>query len=311
MKVDEPAILTRDPLLERLVQPLSEESKDRLKEEMIRDPAAATIHVWQGVNLFDYEKYDLCRSHSLSYTVEEHDFSGIHEAASFVCSEQLTRSDLTGEYRKYLIGQKFHYEEARYLASQPEKNTVKYRIAYKLGEDLNLAGGTIIKYSIYASSLEAIFAQSEELAQRILSGKIRVSHENVIELSRLSSDELKTLSRTVINEEVDHLTFQEIRHEVKRRYTQVKAPVSRSEMKEQRERLEAGIRQMPAFDPDSDVNSLCMTIVSWVSSIERVSRTADFHSVSNRAKLELMKQLTVLERTISAMQKSLVERTTK
>ena len=125
MKVDEPAILTRDPLLERLVQPLSEESKNRLKEEMIRDPAAATIHIWRGVILFDYEKYDLCRSQSLSYTVEEHDFSGIHEAASFVCSEQLTRSDLTA-YTEYLT-----YYLKSDDASVPNKVYVNHELSIK------------------------------------------------------------------------------------------------------------------------------------------------------------------------------------
>jgi len=108
-----------------------------------------------------------------------------------------------------------------------------------------------------------------------------------------------------------HLTFSDIRHEVKNTYTQAKAPVSRRERKEQKEKSNVGIRQMPAYDPDSDVNSLCMTISSWVSSIERVNGNTDFSSISNRAMLELMIQLTILESTIRALQKALVERTTK
>ena len=72
-------------------------------------------------------------------------------------------------------------------------------------------------------------------------------------------------------------------------------------------KLNAGIRQMPVYDPDSEVNSLCMTITSWVSSIERVNHNTDFLSISNRAMLELMKQLTILEGAINIIQKSLVE----
>ena len=128
---------------------------------------------------------------------------------------------------------------------------------------------------------------------------------------KVTPEELKTVARSALEENLPHLTFSDIRHEVKYTYTQTKAPVSRRERKEQKEKTRAGIRQMPVYDPDSDVNSLCMTINSWVSSIERVNSNTDFSTISNRAMLELMKQLTILESTINSIQKSLVERTSK
>ena len=309
MNSENPIILKSDPVLERLVQPVKDDLKNKMEAEILADPKSIVINIWHGINLFEHEIYDICHRYRIPFSVQEHDFAVIEEAASYICSVQLERKDLTGEYRKYLIGQKFNYEEAIYLATQPEKANAKYRIAYKIGEGLNLSGGTVLKYNVYSSSIDTIYDNSEELAKMILLAKVRVSHENIIELSRLTSDEIKNLSRSVIEEGIDHLTFPDIRHEVKWRYTQTKAPVSRRERKEQKERMEAGIRQMPLFDPDSEVNSLCMTIVSWVSSIERVSRSTDYSAISSRAKLELMKQLTVLEQTINTMQKSLVERT--
>lgn len=121
-------------------------------------------------------------------------------------------------------------------------------------------------------------------------------------------DEINILTKSVLEEGIDHLTFPDIRHEVKWRYTQTKGPVSRREKIEQKCRLNAGIRQMPVYNPDAEVNSLCMTIGSWVSSIERVNRSVNYESITRRATLELMKQLTILERTINTMQKALVER---
>ena len=301
--------LKSDPVLERLVQPVKDDQKAKIESDILAHHESIIIDIWNGITLYEFEKYNICQRHRIPFSVKEHNFPCIEEAASYICSAQLNRKDLTGEYRKYLIGQKFRYEEAIYLSTQPEKANVKYRIAYKIGEGLNLSGGTVLKYGVYSSSIDTIYDSSEELAQMILLAKVRVSHENVIELSRLTSDEIKNLSRSVMEDGIDHLTFPDIRHEVKWRYTQTKAPVSRRERKEQKERVEAGIRQMPLFDPDSEVNSLCMTIVSWVSSIERVSRSTDYSTISSRAKLELMKQLTVLEQTINTMQKSLVERT--
>ena len=142
-------------------------------------------------------------------------------------------------------------------------------------------------------------------------GKTKVSHSNVIELSRLAHDELRAIARSALEENTVHLTFSDIRHEVKYGHTQQKASLSRRERKELKETKSAEIRKMPAYDPDSDVNSLCMTICSWISSIERVNQKTDFSAISERAMLELMKQLTILERTISIIQKSLVERNSK
>ena len=66
---------------------------------------------------------------------------------------------------------------------------------------------------------------------------------------------------------------------------------------------------MPVYDPDSEVNSLCMTIDSWISSIQRVSASENFEKITLKASLQLMKKLSFLEHTINAVQESLVERT--
>ncbi|WP_294463556.1 hypothetical protein, partial [uncultured Ruminobacter sp.] len=68
------------------------------------------------------------------------------------------------------------------------------------------------------------------------------------------------------------------------------------------------IRQMPEYNPDADVNSLCMTIDSWVSSIKRVNQKVDFSTITRKATLTLVRQLTILEQTVNMLQKTLTER---
>ena len=156
MNTENPIVLKKSPVLERLVQPMDESFRTILEEEIIDDPDHVTITVWNDINLFDYEKYDMCHEYSIPFSVRKLDFHDINEAASYTCSAQLKRPDLTGEYRKYLIGQKFHFEEASYRESPTKKTTAKYRIAYKIGEGMNLSGGTVLKYAIYASSIDIL-----------------------------------------------------------------------------------------------------------------------------------------------------------
>ena len=303
--------IKKDPIFQRLVQPLDEDALKSLRNDLVNDPTLRIIQTWNGYVLYDYDKYDLCQSMNLPFRISDKIFQNHEHAASYLCSRQMRRADLTNEYKKYLIGEMFFFEEKRLLTENPDRTSAKSRIAYKLGEQLNVSGGTVLKYNAYATAINTIFEQSTDFALRILLGKTRVSHENVIELSHLAPEELKTVALSAIKENTPHLTFSDIRHEAKYTHTQPKSALSRSERRELKAKLNAGIRQMPVYDPDSEVNSLCMTITSWVSSIERVNHNTDFLSISNRAMLELMKQLTILEGAINIIQKSLVERTSK
>ena len=137
---------------------------------------------------------------------------------------------------------------------------------------------------------------------------LKVSHENTIELSRRTSDELRYISKSVITQRLKHLTFQDIRHECAMKHTNNKSNISRSERREQKEASLVSIRQMPAYNPDADVNSLCMTIDSWVTSIKRVNQKVDFSTITRKATVNLVRQLTILEQTVKTLQKSLEER---
>ena len=300
-----------NPDFERLVQPLEEPAFKMLENELGKDYSLRTLQVWNGYLLGQPEHYQICRSRDYQVQINDMSYLSFEQAASRLCSEQLNREDLTKEYRKYLIGQLFLLAEKKSVSAASEKTYSKSRTAYIIGEQLNIAGGTVLKYSVYAMAMNIIFDQSKDFALRILLSKTHVSHENVIELSRLAGDELRHVSSAVLANSTSHLTFSDIRNEVKYGYTQTKAPVSRRERKEQKGTLNVGIRQMPAFNPDADVNSLCMTINSWISSIERVNLSTNFSKISSEATLELMRQLSTLDNTIKMIQKSLIERAAK
>ena len=51
------------------------------------------------------------------------------------------------------------------------------------------------------------------------------------------------------------------------------------------------IKDMPAFDPDADINVLTLTIPSWSSSIDRVRKKTDLSIISTQAREGLVKQL--------------------
>ena len=294
------------PHFARLIQPLTEKELSRLWETIASSQVLPFIHTWNGYHLTDQDLYQLCINHNNDFAVSEMSFEDENKAALYICISQLSRDNLSPEYRKYLIGQRFRYS---FLTSEDAKQPdSKYSIAVSIGHDLYMSAGTVMKYYTFATAVDSIFDHNEELAKQILLGKTKVSHENILELSRLMPEELKKLAHTVAKDKVNHITLSFIRNEVKWSHIQESAPVSRRIQREQKLSKQASIRQMPEYNPDAEVNSLCMTIDSWISSIQRVHNSEKFAKISSKASLQLIKKLTLIEHTINVIQESLVER---
>lgn len=298
-----------DSLFQRLIQPISAKELDNSITTFQNNHETIVIRIWNNTHLCDKNLYDTCCTQNIPYQIKTLTFNDYNAAAFYICKRQLLRTDLTNEYRKYLIGQAFHYR-SQYISDDDQINT-KQAIALQICNEFYISAGTVLKYSLYSSAMDFIFEHCESLAKAILLGKVKISHENMIELSRLRPEEIRSIEKSVTQEELDHLTLSYIRNEVKWCHVQTRNTTrSRREKREEKISKHAGIRQMPVYDPDSEVNSLCMTIESWISSIERVRNSDNFSKITSKASLHLMKKLSFLEHTINSMQESLVERTT-
>lgn len=292
---------------ERLVQPIDEISRGRLREEVFLDINKRTVHIWRGYHLSDRERYDACIEAMVRPQIVFMDFNNWMEAAIYICDMELQRKDLTQEYKKYLVGQSFNYLKRN--RSDEKLIDAKCSIASEVASRRFIATGTVIKYSVFAEALDVVFDQSSDFARTILMGELRVSHDNMLELSRLKSDEIRAIAKAVSEDKLERISISYIRNEVKWSHVQQRAPSAHRERREEKITEKPAIRQMPQYDPDAEVNSLCMTIDSWISSIQRVNNADSLSKITTKASLRLMKKLSFLEHTINNIQDSLVERT--
>lgn len=60
-----------------------------------------------------------------------------------------------------------------------------------------MSGATVQKYAKYSAALDAIAQNAPELVPHILSGAYKISFENIVALSEMGPEELKTLSRKI------------------------------------------------------------------------------------------------------------------
>lgn len=305
--IDEKEDIQELSMFKRLVQPYDPIHLEELRAELIQNPDARTVSVWKRRHLCDKQKLDLCESMNLPVRISERYLRDSVEAAIYICRKQLERSDLTPEYRKYLIGSYYHYSVSK--GYDPLRLETKRMVSEEIGKQMSISAGTVLKYNCFSDAVNVVFDAAEEFGFRILTGITRVSIENTVEISRFSPDEIRSLSDIVSKDNVDYISLPYIRNEVK--WSHVKETTELLTKREKRAKKmndSARIRQMPEYDPDSEANSLSMTIDSWVSSIERVKKSGNLSKITEKASLKLMNKLTVLQHTISSIQETLVER---
>lgn len=295
-----------NPQFARLVQPPSVKEQTLLLQKLLDSTEVPVIHTWQGSHLDGQYIYELCIHNDIPNKIKELSFANWYNAASYICSKQLKRDSITHEYRKYLIGQKFYFASLA-IDSAKQKDS-KYRTATKIARELYISCGTVLKYNAFSNAINEIFDQQSDLAQRILLGKTKISHENIVELARCKPEEIRSIAMSVINDNIDHISIAFIRNEASWSHVQKRAPLSRKERLEKELADQAAIRKMPKYNPDAEVNSLCMTIDSWISSMNRVYNSDNFQKITNKASLQLIKKLSFLEHSINVIQESLVER---
>lgn len=309
--------LRRNSEYRRLYQPMTAQEYEQLESEL-KDCTDTTIEIktWVNIVLYDYEKLEICKKYNIPYVDSRLYVRNSEEALLWLCKNQLERNDLVLEMRKYLIGKRYLYEKmlgahtmsARRVANSSKENHKMNEPRYeycamktreRLAKEYNVVHMTIWKYSIFAEALDTIYDISEELASAIMRGNIKLSQENVVAISKLSDKEIRNMAEQLLRKQTELISFSGSRKllskanaEKNTDNTSAKAP---------------SIKDMPQYDPDSEVASLALTIPSWISSMKRVSNVSDMSKVSDGAKTKLRNELDKLGNTIFDMYDMLKE----
>ncbi|MCM1329435.1 MAG: hypothetical protein NC253_08350 [Ruminococcus sp.] len=82
----------------------SSEKIKKLKESILSDGCINSLHVWDGILLDGYDRYEICVSNGISFEVCEMSFKSRNETIEWICVNQLKRKDLTLKKQKYLMG---------------------------------------------------------------------------------------------------------------------------------------------------------------------------------------------------------------
>lgn len=305
-----------DPEFKALIPKLKKAELLQLESNLMTDGCREPIITWNGIIVDGHNRYELCHRHGIPFKIQEMEFDCREAVIAWICSNQLGRRNISEETRKYLIGIQYNTEKIaaskrnargvnQYTVEdqtppidEPDVAEIRHKTAERIAEEHHISHATVQKYSNYSRALDEIAKHEPKLVSKILSGNYKISHKNVVELAKLTPEEIRRVSRRIDSNSAPFVQYKRTRSAI--------AP-SRTETTAAEESQRPSVKDMPAFDPDAEISSLTLTIPSWSSSIERARNRADLSIISSVAKSRLIGALQTLQDTVDEMLKAVKE----
>ena len=307
-----------DSEFKSLIKDLQTKEYLQLESNILMDGCREAIVTWNGIIVDGHNRYEICTRHNIPFRIQEMEFNCREAVIAWICANQLGRRNISEETRKYLIGVQYHTEKIadskrnargvnQYTTDDyvdPEKATLAYerqlthRTAERLADENHISQATVQKYAAYSRALDEIGKHEPKLVRKILSGAYKISHQNVLELAKRSPEEIRRVNRRIDRNPEPFIQYKRTRNAL---------GTGRREAIPPDEPQGPSVKDMPAFDPDSEISSLALTIPSWSSSIERTRNAANLSIVSPKARGNLIKALNNLQSTVEEMLSAIKE----
>ena len=318
--MDEPCNtrLKIDKDFKSLIRPLTEVEYHQLEANIISEGCRDAIITWKGFIIDGHNRYEICRKNRIPFQTKEMFFETKEEAIIWICTNQLGRRNISDETRKYLIGVQYESEkiirqkrniagnnqytscpsflddDAAYRQKIAIQMTDHHATASRIAVENHVSHGTVQKYGIYSRALDAIKEKCPELFQKLLSGRYKISHQNLIDLSKLSASEIRKVVKRFDDHAQPFTPYKNTRAEMQKVSSSPKGRPSGASPA-------PSVKDTPKYDPDAEITSLTLTIPTWISSMNRVEKVTDFQSISDNARARTVDVLQELYRKVLEM----------
>ncbi len=283
--------------------PISPDARKELEKKIRRGEHVDPIISWRGFILTGYEQDDLFLKYhkSSAALTREMSFPRRNDAIAWLCHEQLKRTDLNWAAKAWLISRL--YEALRAIARRSiAKEEYQYRlfsptqtlsttelppredvtILKQLGEKYHYHKETIRRYVRFGRQLDKLEEKTPGIRERILTGNLIVQMTHMPALTRMPAERLAILITGTQPRQL--IPPPEYIHKNPQRKPRQKTTI----------KVEPGIKQMPKYDPDAELNGLRYTVGAWRKAIARTTEQANINRATEAGKEDLKQALTKL-----------------
>lgn len=293
-----------DPDFRDIICPMTQAERLQLEDNLLADGCREPLIVWNGTIIDGHNRYEICHRHQIPFAIRELQFDCKEAAIAWICANQLGRRNLTEETRKFLIGMQYESEKVansmrnaqginQYTEIESPRHSktggIRHITALRVAEEHALSHATVQKYGAFTRAVSEIQKKAPDIAANILSGRYKISHQNVIILSQMSPENMLKVGERLEQERDNFTHYNASRREIQYNNA-LSEPITGPSVKD-----------MPTFDPDAEITGLTLTIPSWTRSIERVQKGTNFSIATPGAKEKLRSVLAELNMSIASI----------
>lgn len=195
-----------EPEFRDKIPPIGEDEFKQLRENIL---AAGEVYeplvVWNGVLLDGHNRWKVIRENpSIKYRIREMSFPDKWAAFEWMYKNQLGRRNLTDEQREYTIGKMYEARkqskgnnaergsDGKYLMGQNDLSGDKTKsTAEAIGRELGIGEQTVKRYEKFSKGVDALREINPAAADKVLSGKTKVTRTAVAGLAKMGKDEVE------------------------------------------------------------------------------------------------------------------------
>lgn len=187
------------------IPPLTDEEFKQLEDNIVSDGVIINpLIVWNGILVDGHNRCRILEKYpNIKYTVYEKSFCDRYAVLAWICKNQLGRRNLTNEQKKYLIGKQYEAEKHS-IGGQIGNNNAKRSGHFvhfvsdeKTSERIARENKTNERYvrraEQFAKGIDAAEEIEQGIRQKILSGDIKVSDLEILDIKNAELDVRKIL----------------------------------------------------------------------------------------------------------------------
>ncbi len=306
-------ILKEDLEFRNLELPLNRSQLEELEKKILTTGKHDIIFVWKDTIISGYACYDICQRYHFRVKPTDQYFSHRDNVIAWICRRQLKHTDMNQNARAWLLynlyeaekrnekrrraKEDFQYRQlspSTHATSVPFWETGSMRVMSDIGKEFGICSGTITRYVVFGKKLDQLETQFPGVRNRILLGELEIARAHIGTLLEMPRDILQKM----LNDPT-----------CKRLSPYKVMPNEREERKPRRKRqnlkIETGIKQMPTYDPDAELNGLTYTVGAWVKAVSRTKERTNFEAATDTGKERLRQALAGLIEEVDALENML------
>lgn len=296
--------LMADETFRALNIPISRETRKELDRKILKGEFTDPILSWNGYILTGYEKDDIALKYHRTVATREMFFPRKCDAVAWLCREQLKRTDLNWTAKAWLISRLYEAlrdisrrkkakDDFQYRQLSPSLQSTGYTQPQKesratmkqLGEEFSYHRETIRRYIQFGRQLDKLEEMVPGTRIRILTGELSVMMVHMPMLIRMPTKQLEQL-----------ISNRHTRRLIPPAELPAESPKKRENRQKKEYTVQPAIKQMPAYDPDAELNGLRYTVETWRKAIARTAIRADLAHATEAGKEDLKQVLQKLIR---------------